>query len=248
MRRIGWIIFFAVLILSACTQKKDVEFVDETIQEEVVETEEIYEPDPVLEKEEESVYEKEVFKENEMTPKSETQVFAANYILLKTNVGDIELELYPDKAPITVENFVKYANDGFFVGLVFHRIIDGFMIQGGGFDQTPQQKNPTYGAIQNEADNGLSNEIGTIAMARTNAPHSATSQFFININNNTFLDHTDKGRGWGYCVFGKVTKGMDVVNSIKSVRTHTHPKMRMQDWPIEPVIIERVEVSENAIS
>ncbi|RLC48790.1 MAG: peptidylprolyl isomerase, partial [Candidatus Cloacimonadota bacterium] len=158
--------------------------------------------------------------------------------------GDIELELYPDKAPITVENFVKYANDGLFDGLVFHRVINGFMIQGGGFDQTPTQKTPTYGQIQNEADNGLSNETGTIAMARTNAPHSATSQFFINVNDNTFLDHKDKGRGWGYCVFGKVTKGMDVVDQIKAVKTQVHPKMRMQDWPVEEVIIEKVEVVE----
>ena len=163
-------------------------------------------------------------------------------IKMTTSKGDIELELYPDKAPITVENFVKYTNDGFFDGLVFHRVINGFMIQGGGFDQTPAQKTPTYEPIQNEADNGISNKTGTIAMARTNAPHSATCQFFINVNDNTFLDHKDKGQGWGYCVFGKVIKGMDVVDQIKAVKTQVHPKMRMQDWPIGEIIIEKVEV------
>jgi peptidyl-prolyl cis-trans isomerase B (cyclophilin B) len=165
-------------------------------------------------------------------------------IKMTTSKGVIELELYQDKAPITVDNFVKYANDGFFDGLVFHRVIKTFMIQGGGFDQTQTQKTPTYGQIQNEADNGLSNENGTIAMARTNAPHSATSQFFINVNDNTFLDHKDKGQGWGYCVFGKVTAGMDIVETIKGVKTQVHPKKRMQDWPIEEVIIEKVEVVE----
>ncbi len=159
-------------------------------------------------------------------------------VVMKTSLGDIELELYSDKAPITVENFVKYVKDGFFNGLVFHRVINGFMIQGGGFDKTPMQKEPTYDQIQNEADNGLSNLTGTIAMARTNFPHSATSQFFINVNDNLFLDHKDKGRNWGYCVFGKVTKGMDVVNNIKAVPTHFHPQLGMKDWPVEDVVIE----------
>ena len=165
-------------------------------------------------------------------------------IKMTTSKGDIELELNQEKAPITVENFVKYVNDGFYDGLVFHRIINGFMIQGGGFDQTSQQKTPTYNAIQNEATNGLSNDIGTIAMARTNDPHSATSQFFINVNNNKSLNQPDKGHGWGYCVFGKVTKGMEVVNTIKSVKTQEHPKMRMRDWPVEEIVIEKVEVVE----
>lgn len=163
---------------------------------------------------------------------------------MKTSKGIIKLELYPDKAPETVENFVKYVNDGFFDGLVFHRIIDGFMIQGGGFDQEGNQKQPTYQPVQNEADNGLSNLTGTIAMARTNFPHSATSQFFINVNDNTFLDHKDKGQGWGYCVFGKVTDGMDVVNEIKSTPTHFHPQKGMKDWPAEDVVIEEVKVIE----
>ena len=161
-------------------------------------------------------------------------------VLMKTSLGDIELELYPDKAPITVENFVKYVKDGFFDGLAFHRVINGFMIQGGSFDQDHIQKNPKYDQIHNEADNGLSNLNGTIAMARTNYPHSATSQFFINVNDNLFLDHKDKGRNWGYCVFGKVTKGMDIVNNIKDVPTHFHPQLGMKDWPVEDVVIESI--------
>ena len=163
-------------------------------------------------------------------------------VKMVTNKGTIELELYTEKAPITVENFVKYANDGFFNGTVFHRVINNFMIQGGGFTVEGVHKTDTYEQIQNEADNMLSNEIGTIAMARTNNPHSATSQFFINVKDNNFLDHTDKKRGWGYCVFGKVTKGMDVVDAIKVVPTQVNPKTGMPDWPVEEIIIESVEV------
>ena len=163
-------------------------------------------------------------------------------IKMVTNMGTIELELYADKAPITVENFTKYANDGFFNGTVFHRVINDFMIQGGGFTVEGDHKTDTYDQIQNEAGNMLSNEVGTIAMARTNNPHSATSQFFINIKDNAFLDHQDKKRGWGYCVFGKVTKGMEIVNSIKAVPTHVNPKTGMSDWPIKEIIIESVEV------
>jgi len=163
-------------------------------------------------------------------------------IKMVTNMGTIELELYADKAPITVENFTKYANDGFFNGTVFHRVINDFMIQGGGFTVEGDHKTDTYDQVQNEADNMLSNEVGTIAMARTNNPHSATSQFFINIKDNAFLDHQDKKRGWGYCVFGKVTKGMEIVNSIKAVPTHVNPKTGMSDWPIKEIIIESVEV------
>jgi peptidyl-prolyl cis-trans isomerase B (cyclophilin B) len=163
-------------------------------------------------------------------------------VKMVTNMGTIELELYADKAPITVENFVKYANDGFFNGTVFHRVINNFMIQGGGFTVEGDHKTDTYDGIQNEADNKLSNEIGTIAMARTNNPHSASSQFFINVKDNNFLDHTDKKRGWGYCVFGKVTKGMEIVNAIKVVATQVNPKTGMPDWPVENIIIESVEV------
>ncbi len=163
---------------------------------------------------------------------------------MTTNYGVIELELYPDVAPITVANFMKYVKDGFFDGLIFHRIISNFMVQGGGFDQEGNNVESTYEPIQNEADNGLSNEIGTIAMARTNYPHSATSQFFINVNDNKFLNHKDKGNGWGYCVFGKVTNGMEIVNQIKAVPTSTNPKKGMQDWPVKPVIIEKVTIIE----
>ncbi len=163
-------------------------------------------------------------------------------VKMVTNKGTIELELYADKAPITVENFVKYANDGFFNGTVFHRVINNFMIQGGGFTVEGVHKTDTYDQIQNEADNMLSNEVGTIAMARTNNPHSATSQFFINIKDNNFLDHQNKKQGWGYCVFGKVTKGMDIVDAIKVVPTQVNPKTGMQDWPVEDIIIESVEI------
>jgi len=163
-------------------------------------------------------------------------------VKMVTNKGTIELELNTDKAPITVENFVKYASDGFFNGTVFHRVINNFMIQGGGFTIEGTQKKDTYEQIQNEADNMLSNEVGTIAMARTNNPHSATSQFFINVKDNNFLDHKDKKQGWGYCVFGKVTKGMDIVDAIKVVPTQVNPKTGMQDWPVEEIIIESVEI------
>jgi len=163
-------------------------------------------------------------------------------VKMVTSKGTIEIELYAEKAPATVENFVKYVEDGFFSGTVFHRVISSFMIQAGGFDIEGNQKSSTYDQIQNEADNMLSNEIGTIAMARTNYPHSATSQFFINVKDNKFLDHKDKKQGWGYCVFGKVTKGMDVVTAIKAVPTQVNPKTGMQDWPVENIIIESVEV------
>jgi peptidyl-prolyl cis-trans isomerase B (cyclophilin B) len=162
-------------------------------------------------------------------------------ITLHTNFGDIELELDFDKAPKTAANFKQYAEEGFFNGTLFHRVIAGFMIQGGGFDEDMQQKE-TRAPIENEADNGLKNEKGTIAMARTNDPHSASSQFFINLSNNDFLNHSGKSsQGWGYCVFGKVTKGMDTVEKIAKVDTTAHGFHR--DVPAEPVIIERVSVA-----
>ncbi|MCG6886043.1 MAG: peptidyl-prolyl cis-trans isomerase [Proteobacteria bacterium] len=157
-------------------------------------------------------------------------------VKVDTSLGSFVLELYPDKAPKTVANFLDYVKSGFYTGTIFHRVIDGFMIQGGGFteDYTRKQTNP---AIMNEADNGLKNSKGTIAMARTSEPHSATSQFFINVNNNDFLDHTAKTpRGWGYTVFGKVIKGMDTVNKIRKVETGPggpFPK----DAPRQPVVI-----------
>ena len=146
-------------------------------------------------------------------------------VTLKTNFGDITLELFEDKAPKTVENFLAYVKEGFYDDTIFHRVIDGFMIQGGGFTADMDQKD-TKDTIENEANNGVANEIGTIAMARTNDPHSATAQFFINVGNNSFLNHTSESvNGWGYCAFGKVTDGMDVVEKIKSVkkRNNTPP-------------------------
>ena len=155
---------------------------------------------------------------------------------IKTNKGVIIVELNSDKAPKTVTNFVQYANDGFYTGTVFHRIISGFMIQGGGLDKNLNEKT-TRAPIKNEADNGLANTLGTIAMARTGDPHSASSQFFINVANNTFLNHTEKSdRGWGYTVFGKVTKGMDVVERISKIPTDGG------DVPVQAVIIESVTV------
>ena len=140
-------------------------------------------------------------------------------ILLKTNFGDIKIELNHEKAPKTAANFEQYVKDGFYDGVIFHRVIDNFMIQGGGFEPGMKQKQ-TKDPIENEADNGLTNDEGTIAMARTMDPHSASAQFFINVSDNGFLNHTGKtSQGWGYAVFGKVVEGMDVVNRIKAVKT-----------------------------
>ncbi|AMJ98909.1 peptidylprolyl isomerase [Alteromonas macleodii] len=162
-------------------------------------------------------------------------------VTLKTNFGDITLELFEDKAPKTVANFLSYVEDGFFDNTIFHRVINNFMIQGGGFTPDMDQKD-TKAPIENEADNGVANEVGTIAMARTQDPHSATAQFFINVNNNDFLNHSGKSvNGWGYCAFGKVTEGMDVVEKIKAVKTGNHGYH--QDVPVEPVIIEKAVVA-----
>lgn len=161
-------------------------------------------------------------------------------IKLHTNLGVITLELDEDKAPGSVSNFLTYANEGYYDGTVFHRVIPGFMIQGGGFDEQMAQK-PTRPPIKNEAANGLSNERGTIAMARTSDPHSATAQFFINLKDNDFLDNaSDTPQGWGYAVFGRVTDGFDIVEKIAKVPTGTSGMHR--DVPKETVKIERVEV------
>ncbi|MEW5887931.1 MAG: peptidylprolyl isomerase [Pseudomonadota bacterium] len=161
-------------------------------------------------------------------------------VKLTTNYGTITLELFADKAPETVKNFLGYVESGFYDGTIFHRVIDGFMIQGGGFEPGMKQK-PTGEPIKNEADNGLANERGTIAMARTQAPHSATAQFFINVKDNSFLNHSaPTAQGWGYCVFGKVVEGMDVVDRIKAVPTGS--RGFHQDVPREDVIIEQAEV------
>ena len=159
-------------------------------------------------------------------------------ILLTTNFGDIKIELNHEKAPKTAANFEQYVKDGFYDGVIFHRVIDGFMIQGGGFEPGMKQKE-TRAQIENEADNGLKNEIGTLAMARTMDPHSASAQFFINVADNAFLDHTAKNdQGWGYAVFAKIVDGMDVVNRIKGVSTTM--AMGHQDVPAEDVIIEKI--------
>lgn len=161
-------------------------------------------------------------------------------VKLSTNFGDITLELNADKAPITVANFLSYVEKGFYDGLIFHRVINGFMIQGGGFDTDMKQKS-TDAQIKNEANNGLSNDVYTIAMARTSVPDSASSQFFINVGNNEFLNHTaPTSSGWGYCVFGKVVEGMDVVDQIKAVSTTT--RAGHQDVPVEPVVINKATV------
>lgn len=163
-------------------------------------------------------------------------------IKLNTNHGTIELELDAAKAPSTVANFMQYAKDGFYDGTIFHRVINGFMIQGGGMEPGMKEKQ-TRASIQNEANNGLPNARGTIAMARTPDPHSASAQFFINLADNDFLNfRAETPDGWGYCVFGKVTEGMDVVDKIKGVDTGN--KGHHQDVPVEDVVIESVEVDE----
>jgi peptidyl-prolyl cis-trans isomerase B (cyclophilin B) len=159
-------------------------------------------------------------------------------VLLTTNHGDIKLELYADKAPKTVENFLAYVNAGHYNGTIFHRVIDGFMVQGGGFEPGMKQK-PTNATVENEAKNGLKNEPYTVAMARTSDPHSASAQFFINVKNNAFLDYPGQD-GWGYCVFGKVIEGQDVVDKIRAVKT-TRSGM-FADVPADDVIIEKAEV------
>ena len=168
-------------------------------------------------------------------------------VVLHTSMGEITIELFEEEAPISVENFLAYARDGHYDGTIFHRVIPNFMVQGGGFDAEFNQK-PTRETITNEADNGLKNSRGTVAMARTGMPHSASSQFFINVVDNASLDHRGKqsGRTWGYAVFGEVTEGMDVVDQIRVVPTTSRPPYR--DVPVEPVIIERVEITRDRAS
>lgn len=171
-----------------------------------------------------------------------TSVFAANpSVEIKTNLGAIQIELYADKAPKTVENFLNYVKDDYYNGTVFHRVIAGFMIQGGGFDQSYAQR-PTRQPIENEAWNGLKNIIGTIAMARTNEPHSATAQFFINVANNNFLDYTASTmQGYGYAVFGKVTAGMEVVKNIAGTATGANGPFN-RDVPQKMIVIESIKL------
>ena len=163
-------------------------------------------------------------------------------VLLKTNQGDITLTLDSAKAPKSVANFLQYVKSGHYDGTIFHRVIDNFMIQGGGMTAGMKQK-PTGAEIENEANNGLKNERGTVAMARTSDPHSATAQFFINVNDNDFLNHTaPNAQGWGYAVFGKVTDGLDVVDKIRKVKTSSSGFH--QDVPSEDVVIEMATVLE----
>lgn len=158
-------------------------------------------------------------------------------VVLETSKGNIEIQLFEKEAPISTENFLNYVNEGYYDGLIFHRVINDFMIQGGGFDKDMNQK-PAKEPIKNEATNGLKNDLGTISMARTNVIDSATSQFFINVKNNDFLNHRDTSmQGYGYAVFGKVISGMEIVNEIKSVSTRA--VKGFQDVPLEPVIINK---------
>ena len=175
-----------------------------------------------------------------------SSVFASNpKVRMETTKGVVVIELYPDKAPKTVENFLRYVNEGKYDGTIFHRVIKRFMNQGGGF--TPDfKKVETFAPIKNEADNGLKNKRGTIAMARTGDPHSATNQFFVNTVDNAFLDHTSKTpRGWGYCVFATVVDGMDVMDRIAKVPTGANGPFQ-QDVPMEEILIQKVSVIEEA--
>lgn len=161
-------------------------------------------------------------------------------VKLHTNLGTITLELDHEKAPVTAANFIDYVESGFYANTLFHRVIDGFMIQGGGFEPGMRQK-PTKAAIRNEANNGLQNKSYTIAMARTPDPDSASSQFFINVNDNDFLNFSaPTAQGWGYCVFGKVTDGIEVIDAIRQVKTGS--RSGHQDVPLEDVVIERAEI------
>jgi peptidyl-prolyl cis-trans isomerase B (cyclophilin B) len=159
-------------------------------------------------------------------------------IVMETSKGVIVLELYPEKAPVTINNFIKYVNEGFYNGTIFHRVIEKFMIQGGGFTADMKMK-PKREAIKNEADNGLKNARGTIAMARTRDPHSATAQFFINTVNNDFLNHKEKSlKGWGYAVFGRVIEGMDVVDAISASKTGRRGRFR--NVPVDAIVIKKM--------
>ncbi|MHC8865775.1 peptidylprolyl isomerase [Arenicellales bacterium IMCC57338] len=161
---------------------------------------------------------------------------------MHTSKGLITLELDAEKAPVTVANFIEYVNSGHFDGTIFHRVIPGFVIQGGGMESGMKEK-PTQAPIENEADNGLKNVTGSICMARTNDPHSATSQFFINLKDNQFLDHSEKSpQGWGYAVFGQVTGGMDVVEAIAAVQTGNAGFH--QDVPVEDIVVEKVTITD----
>lgn len=175
----------------------------------------------------------------EPAPETE-QAKETDMVIIKTSLGDIQVKLAADKAPLSVANFLAYVDAGHYNGTIFHRVMDGFMIQGGGFDANMRQK-PAPATVKNEAANGLQNKRGTIAMARTSDPHSASAQFFINVKDNAFLNYPGQD-GWGYCVFGEVVAGMDVVDQIKAVKTGV--KAGMSDVPLEPVEIISVTRAE----
>lgn len=181
-----------------------------------------------------------------LTATSPTALAEPVTAVLETSHGNITVALDPDRAPITVANFLGYARDGFYDGLMFHRVIPGFMIQAGGHDVLMVEREPTRPPIRNEADNGLLNERGTLAMARRANPHSASAQFFINLEHNTNLDHrhTESGRGWGYAVFGRVTAGMEVVDRIAELETGH--RSGHANVPVEPVVIHKVHVGDQA--
>lgn len=179
----------------------------------------------------------------ESSLKSTNAAVVTHHALIDTNQGNITVALYGEASPVSVQNFISYAQAGHYNDTIFHRVINNFMIQGGGFTADIRQK-PTRDPIKNEADNGLSNDRGTVAMARTNSPNSATAQFFINVRDNAFLNHRSKANGstWGYAVFGRVIAGMDAVDAIKLVPTAR--KNGMGDVPVEPVIIQKITVTE----
>lgn len=156
-------------------------------------------------------------------------------VVVETSAGTFQIELDAEAAPKTVENFLAYVDDGHYAGTIFHRVIDGFMVQGGGYDASYSKK-PTKPPVENEADNGLKNTRGTVAMARTSDPHSATAQFYVNVSDNASLDHKNKASGWGYCVFGKVVEGMDVIDTIRQMETGSRGPFR-KDAPLEEVLI-----------
>lgn len=181
--------------------------------------------------------------ETQVQAPAKTQAQAPIVINMQTSLGTIVIELNAEKAPNTVANFLRYAKEGFYNDTIFHRVISGFMVQGGGFTKNFQRKNP-YEAIRNEADNGLKNVRGTIAMARTSAPHSATAQFFINVANNSFLDYKEPTRrGWGYAVFGQVIEGMNVVDKMEQAKTGRRGPFR-QNAPHPLIILKKVSVAE----
>jgi len=180
-----------------------------------------------------------LIKEEDELIQTKEELKPMEYVVLETSKGDITLELDPNKAPVTVQNFLNYVDAGHYDGTIFHRVIPNFMIQGGGFVPEGTQK-PTESPIELESQNGLSNDVGTVAMARTNAPNSATSQFFINVAQNDFLNY--KPGNPGYAVFGKVSSGMDVVNEIRQAETRTYTGH--QDWPVEAILIKKARREE----